>query len=77
MMVIRVSDTGVGIAAADIGTLFTKFNRIPNELSASVPGSGLGLYWVRKIIELHGGNITVESPSQKGTAFTITMSTEG
>lgn len=72
-LIIRINDSGVGIAEADIATLFTKFNRIPNELSASVTGTGLGLYWVQKVVELHGGKISVESQLQKGSSFIIKM----
>ncbi|HET9098553.1 MAG TPA: PAS domain-containing sensor histidine kinase [Candidatus Saccharimonadales bacterium] len=68
---ICVQDNGVGIKKQDINKLFEKFVRIPNELSQKVGGSGLGLYWVRKIIELHGGKIKVASDKKNGTQFTI------
>lgn len=70
------SDTGVGIAAEDLTKLFTKFSRIPNDLSQKSGGSGLGLYWVYKVIELHGGTIAVDSEPNKGTTFTVTIPTE-
>jgi len=76
VVVIGITDNGVGIAAADIDSLFKKFNRIPNELSEHVSGSGLGLYWVRKVIELHGGTITVKSRPHRGTTFTISVPVE-
>jgi PAS domain S-box-containing protein len=68
---LSVQDTGVGIAEADLPKLFRKFSRIPNGLSESVGGTGLGLYWVGKIIALHGGRIEVTSVVGKGTTFTI------
>lgn len=70
---IAVQDTGVGISEADISKLFTKFTRIPNALTHNVSGSGLGLYWVHKIVELHHGHIKVESEVGTGTTFTIFM----
>jgi PAS domain S-box-containing protein len=70
-MTIAFHDTGVGIAEQDLEKLFTKFSRIPNELSQKVGGSGLGLYWVYKIIELHAGSLEVDSQLHKGTTFTI------
>lgn len=73
MVTITVCDTGVGISAADQGRLFGKFTRIRNKLSDSVSGSGLGLYWVKKIIELHGGTIGVKSEPDEGTTMIVTM----
>lgn len=70
---ISVRDEGVGIDPADIDKIFKKFSRIENPLSAHVGGSGLGLYWVEKIVSLHGGSISVESEPGKGTNFTILL----
>lgn len=76
-LVVIVRDTGVGIAAEDIAKLFTKFSRLPNALSDTAGGSGLGLYWAHKIIQLHGGVIEVESSgTNKGTAFRVGVPTE-
>lgn len=68
---VDISDTGVGIASENIPVLFEKFHRIPNDLSHQVSGSGLGLYWVEKVIDLHQGKIQVESQPGKGTTFRI------
>ena len=68
---ISIQDTGVGIEQEDIKKIFTKFTRLPNKLSAKDDGSGLGLYWVEKIIELHRGRIEVESTINQGTTFNI------
>lgn len=70
---IMVKDQGVGIAADDIDKIFLKFSRLPNSLSVKVGGSGLGLYWAKKIIDLHGGSITVNSAADKGTIFTVRL----
>jgi two-component system cell cycle sensor histidine kinase PleC len=69
--VISIKDDGVGIRKKDLPKLFKKFSRIDNPLSASVKGTGLGLYWVKKILDLHGGSISVISGLNKGTTFTV------
>jgi PAS domain S-box-containing protein len=71
--VISITDSGVGISPEHINSLFVKFNRIPNDLSHTVAGSGLGLYWVEKVIDLHQGVIEVESQLKKGTVFSVSV----
>lgn len=71
--IISVKDTGVGIAKKDIDKLFHKFSRIDNSLSTKVGGTGIGLYWARRIIDLHGGKIEVESKLNKGTVFRLIL----
>lgn len=73
---ISVLDTGVGIGEKALSKLFIKFSRIPNDLSESVGGSGLGLYWALKIVRLHDGDITVDSKPGKGSNFTIHLTNE-
>lgn len=70
---ISIRDTGVGIAPDSVSKLFQKFSRIPNHLSDTVGGSGLGLYWAQKITELHGGSIDIRSVLDKGSEFIITV----
>lgn len=72
---ITVKDEGVGIPNEAIDKLFKKFSRIENSLSVKVGGTGLGLYWAKEIIELHGGSIQVASTVDKGTTFIITLPT--
>jgi len=72
-LVITIKDSGVGVEASDIPRLFQKFSRIQNDLSESVGGTGLGLYWVEKIVALHGGAIEVKSVVGKGTLFTVSV----
>lgn len=71
---IAIQDQGVGIDTKDFNKLFQKFSRIPNPLSTSSGGSGLGLYWAQKIISLHGGTLELESSIGKGSTFTIVLS---
>jgi signal transduction histidine kinase len=70
---LKITDQGVGIAKPDQDKLFQKFSRIPNPRSILVGGTGLGLYWTKRIIQLHGGTITVSSQPDKGTTFTIRL----
>ena len=68
---ITIRDRGVGIARKDISKLFGKFNRIHNHLSNHVGGTGLGLYWAKKVVDLHGGMIKVTSVLGKGSTFIV------
>jgi two-component system phosphate regulon sensor histidine kinase PhoR len=70
---IVVKDQGLGIRKRDYGKLFNKFTRLDNEFSANSEGSGLGLYWVKKIVELHGGTIDVTSREGRGSTFTVRL----
>lgn len=69
--VVSVRDEGVGIAKADLTSIFEKFTRVNNPLSDSVNGNGLGLYWVKRIVTLHGGSLEVTSQPGAGTTFTV------
>jgi len=75
--IVSIKDNGVGINKADIQKLFGKFVRIDNPLSESVKGTGLGLYWAKKIVDLHNGMIEVASQVNKGSTFTIKTPTAG
>jgi PAS domain S-box-containing protein len=70
---IIVQDEGVGIRKDQIDKLFRKFTRLDNPLSIRAGGTGLGLYWVKKIVELHQGAIKVRSKEGQGTTFTIEL----
>lgn len=75
MILVAIRDAGVGVDSADIEKLFEKFNRIHNHLSNHVGGTGLGLYWAKKIIDLHGGIIKVDSILNEGSTFTVMLPT--
>lgn len=70
---VTVKDEGVGMTAADVDKIFQKFSRLENPHAKAVEGSGLGLYWAQKIIDLHGGAINVKSKVGAGTVFTIEL----
>lgn len=68
-----IRDTGHGIPAEDIPHLFQKFYRVDNSATRSIGGTGLGLFICRKIVELYGGRIWVESELEKGSTFYINL----
>src|SRR3984957_17295918 len=72
-VVLTLSDTGVGIPAAELPKLFDRFHRVEGVKGRSFEGSGIGLALVQELVNIHGGRIEVESDVGKGTRFTITM----
>ena len=70
---ISVVDTGPGIAPADQAKIFEEFQQVDNTSTRKKGGTGLGLSISRKIVELHGGHITVESALGKGSNFKVTI----
>ena len=73
-LMIEFKDNGVGVEQKNLKKIFHKFQRINNNNIPNVKGTGLGLYWVREIIRLHGGKITAFSEGKnKGTCFKIEL----
>jgi len=70
---ISVKDDGVGIVKKDAGKLFKKFSRIDNPLSVAANGTGLGLYWAKKVVDLHQGSISVKTTPNRGSTFTVKL----
>jgi PAS domain S-box-containing protein len=68
---LTVSDTGTGIADADLPHIFERFHRVRGARSRSHEGSGIGLALVQELVKLHGGTIDVVSKLGQGTAFTV------
>lgn len=70
-----ITDTGIGIKKEDFSKLFHKFGRLDSSFSSvsESPGTGLGLYITKQIIELSGGKISATSELKKGTTFTFTL----
>jgi signal transduction histidine kinase len=70
---LAISDTGIGIAADEIGHIFDEFYRASNAKESVKDGTGLGLSIVKQIVERHGGTISVRSQLNKGTTFLLTL----
>jgi signal transduction histidine kinase len=70
---VRVVDTGIGISPQDQAHLFSAFHRSSNPDAQSIPGTGLGLAISRRIIEMHAGDIVVESELGEGSTFTVRL----
>ncbi len=70
---IRVADNGIGINKIDQKHIFDKFYRASTGNIHKFKGLGLGLYYVKKIAEAHGGDVTVSSKPGKGSTFTVTI----
>ena len=72
-IIIAISDNGIGIKKQYHKKVFKKFFRVPTGDIHNVKGFGLGLTYIKNIIELHGGNIEIQSHLGKGTKFTISL----
>lgn len=73
LLQIQVKDNGIGIAAKELPYIFDQYYRVSTGDVHDVKGFGLGLTFVKKVIEEHNGRITVESEEGKGTCFTILL----
>ena len=70
-LAICVNDTGIGIAREDIPRALAPFSQVDSALTRRYEGTGLGLPLVKSLIELHGGNLELESEVGKGTLVTV------
>jgi signal transduction histidine kinase len=70
---IGVSDTGVGIAPEDVARLFDKYEQARSRATRGEKGTGLGLYITKQLVELHGGEIKVDSELGRGSTFSFTL----
>jgi signal transduction histidine kinase len=70
---VAVSDTGIGIAPEDQAAIFEEFRQVGTDVVRKREGTGLGLALTKRFVELHGGEIRVESEPGKGSTFTFTL----
>jgi signal transduction histidine kinase len=70
---IEVQDTGIGIAAEDQALIFEDFRQVQDDISRAYQGTGLGLSISRRLVELHGGQMWVESNPGQGSTFCFTV----
>jgi signal transduction histidine kinase len=73
VITIAVSDTGIGIAPEDQAAIFEEFRQVGRDDARKQEGTGLGLTLARKFVELHGGQIGVQSLVGQGSTFTFTL----
>ncbi|MBD2387347.1 response regulator [Cylindrospermum sp. FACHB-282] len=73
--ILQVEDTGIGIVQEQIPYLFERFRQAEGSENRSYEGSGLGLSLVKELVEMHGGQVTVESVYGQGTIFTLLLVT--
>jgi signal transduction histidine kinase len=69
--IVAVRDRGLGISAADMARLFTRFGRIVTAENSHILGTGLGLYLARELVRMQGGDITATSTPGEGSTFTL------
>lgn len=78
LVTLRITDTGVGLAADQLKRIFRRFYRVPGRNMARIKGTGLGLFLVRSIARQHGGDVVASSPGLgQGTTITLTIPLAG
>src|SRR3569833_2027207 len=73
--VLRVEDTGTGIAPDELPRVFERFHRVPGARARTHEGAGIGLALVQELVRLHGGTLHIDSELGKGSAFTVSLPT--
>ncbi|MCE9674519.1 HAMP domain-containing histidine kinase [Paraclostridium bifermentans] len=76
MLEIEISDDGIGIPQNKLNSIFERFKQVENNTIRSGEGSGIGLYLVKSLVDMHGGDIAVKSELGSGTTFKISIPAE-
>lgn len=74
-VVLKVKDTGVGIPKEELPKMFQRFHRVQQNKGRTFEGSGIGLSFVKELVQLHGGTISVHSEEGKGSEFIVSIPT--
>jgi len=74
---VSIKDTGIGISGSDISRLFQPFHQLESPFQKKYGGAGLGLFLTKRLIELQGGNIYVESEKGGGSSFSFSIPIQG
>ena len=74
---LQVRDEGIGIRPEDMDKLFKPFTQLESAYTKRFEGTGLGLALTRKLVELHGGRIDVQSTFGEGSCFTVEIPVDG
>ncbi|MAT15556.1 MAG: histidine kinase, partial [Planctomyces sp.] len=69
----HVEDSGIGIREDEIGRIFEQFFRSSDPRVRDIPGNGIGLAYTNEVVELHGGQILIQSEVDRGTLFTVQL----
>jgi two-component system phosphate regulon sensor histidine kinase PhoR len=72
-VIVHVRDTGIGMSGKEMEGLFEEFYRVKNPHTSGIPGTGLGLATVKRIVAEYNGSIRVDSDPGEGTTFTVTI----
>lgn len=72
-IVVEVHDRGIGIPSDEIGGVFERFARASNARAADIPGTGFGLYFVRLVVQRHGGTVAIDSTLDRGTSVVVRL----
>ncbi len=72
-VVLEVQDTGIGMTEEEAERAFGELTRIKNAHTREIPGSGLGLSILRKVVDLYGGSVSVDSTPGQGSTFTVSL----
>jgi signal transduction histidine kinase len=70
---VKIKDDGIGMTPDERDRAFDEFFRAKNKYTANVPGTGLGLSLVKRLVELHQGEITVKTKPGEGSEFTVSI----